>query len=262
MQAPHLKVLIVKVKESLLQDGLLISVAKIVKYLSHNLQHKIFKSRILSLRSNEDRFTWIYKNNYWTSSESRSGVGSTLKYTENLRKELPNLFREYEIQQVFDAPCGDFNWMKHLLSSVDIHYIGGDIVKPLIEFLNINHKSKTVSFFHFDLIKDIPPHVDLMVCRDCLFHFSFEDTRAVLENFIKSNTPYLLTTTHKNENDLFTNKNILTGDFRYIDLFSPPYNFPRNPLYAIDDWMAPEPERQMCMWSREQIISSLKIFNH
>ena len=36
-----------------------------------------------------------------------------------------------EIKRLFDAPCGDFNWMKevHLL---DVDYIGGDIVSSLV----------------------------------------------------------------------------------------------------------------------------------
>lgn len=152
--------------------------------------------------------------------------------------------------------------MKQLLPSVDVHYIGGDIVKPLVEDLNINYKSKKVSFIHFDLIKDTPPQVDLMIFRDCLFHLSFEDTKEVLEKFIKSKSTYVLTTTHKNINNLFANRDILTGDFRCIDLFSPPYNFSHDPLYIIDDWMAPHRERQMCLWSREQIISSSNIFNN
>ena len=38
-------------------------------------------------------------------------------------------------------------------------------------------------------------------------------------------------------------EDISTGDFRFIDLFSKPYNFPSDPLYVIEDWIAPDPER-------------------
>jgi hypothetical protein len=183
-----------------------------------------------------------------------------LKYTANLRGELPKLFNRYSIKKVFDAPCGDFNWMGHLLPSIDIEYIGADIVKPLIENLTNKHNSAKIKFFHFDLVKEIPPQVDLMICRDCLFHLSFQDTKSILENFILSNTTYLLTTTHKNMGGSFANKDILTGDFRCIDLFSKPYNFPTDPLYVIDDWMEPEPERQMCLWNRDQVLLALRTF--
>ena len=45
-----------------------------------------------------------------------------------------------------------------------------------------------------------------------------------------------------------------------MDLFKAPYSFPSPPLLVIDDWLPPEPERQMCLWSREQVISVLQHF--
>jgi hypothetical protein len=248
-----------KLKKSLQNEGIIATVIKIIYYPIKLIKYKKFQ-RVLSLKSNEDKFTWIYKKNYWSSNESFSGPGSTLKYTKNLRKELPNLFSRYSIQKVFDAPCGDFNWMSHLLLFVKIKYIGGDIVKPLIDNLNIKYKSGRISFVHFDLIKEVPPEVDLMICRDFLFHLSFQDIKSVLENYIKSKSTYLLTTTHKNIGRSFTNRNILTGDSRCIDLFSKPFNFPANPLYVIEDWMFPDPERQMCLWDRKQVLLALRTF--
>jgi hypothetical protein len=249
-----------KIKESLQRKGPIATAIKIFHYPINRLKNNRFQKEVLSLKSNEDRFTWIYKNNHWSSSESLSGTGSTLKYTANLRKELPNLFSRYSIQRVFDAPCGDFNWMRHLLPSVNIEYIGADIVKPLIDNLNNNYKSAKILFIHFDLVKETPPQVDLMICRDCLFHLSFQDTKSVLENFIQSKSTYLLTTTHKNMGGSFTNIDISTGDFRCIDLFSKPYNFPANPLYIIEDWIAPDPERRMCLWNKEQVLLALRSF--
>jgi hypothetical protein len=29
---------------------------------------------------------------------------------------------------------------------------------------------------------------------------------------------------------------------------------------VIEDWIAPDPERQMCLWSREQILLALRTF--
>jgi hypothetical protein len=248
-----------KLKKCLQNEGVIATAIKIIYYPINLVKKKRFV-KILSLKSNEDKFTWIYKKNYWSCKESFSGPGSTLKYTKNLRNELPNLFRRYSIQKIFDAPCGDFNWMSHLLPLIKLQYIGGDIVKPLIDSLNINYKSARISFVHFDLISEIPPKVDLMICRDFLFHLSFQDTKSVLENYIESKSTYLLTTTHKNMGSSFSNQDILTGDFRCIDLFSKPYNFPTNPLYVIEDWVFPDPERQMCLWSKEQILLALRTF--
>lgn len=59
-------------------------------------------------------FTSIYRNNGWGSLESRSGAGSTLASTANIRRELPGLVERLNIRTLLDAPCGDFNWMKEV----------------------------------------------------------------------------------------------------------------------------------------------------
>ena len=112
---------------------------------------------------------------------------------------------------------------------------------------------------HIDLISGKFPPADLMICRDCLFHLSYSDTRSVLENFVASGIPYLLTTSHKNDGTI-VNRDIQTGSFRVMDLFAPPYNFPRETLARIDDWVAPDPEREMCLWTREQVVAILGAF--
>jgi hypothetical protein len=249
--------LIYKVKQSVQKEGLLSTSLKVLRHPLKYVSVLLFRKKVLQANSNEDRFTWIYKSNHWSSSESASGTGSTLSYTQNLRKELPKLLSTYSIKTIFDAPCGDFNWMKHMLSSVDVDYIGGDIVKPLIDKLSDAHGAEHVKFRHIDLTKDELPSADLMICRDCLFHLSYADIRSVLLNFVNSGIPYLLTTTHTNESQSFKNRDILTGDYRLIDLFSSPFNLPDAPLYRIDDWLHPDPERQMCLWSREQVSYAL-----
>jgi alpha-maltose-1-phosphate synthase len=209
-------------------------------------------------RPHQATFTKIYQTNYWGNPESRSGPGSMIRYTANLRRHLPELFRKYNIATVLDAPCGDYNWMRLVVESTPIQYIGADIVQDIVES-NQPFTSDRASFLQLDITTQPLPKADLMICRDCLFHLTYEDTKAFLVNFIEANIPYLLTTTHKN-NQKFSNRNIKTGDFRRIDLFSAPYNLHRKPQERIDDWMSPEPEREMCLWSKEQIMSQLHQF--
>ena len=200
----------------------------------------------------EKRFTQIYLLNYWGNSESVSGLGSTMEYTKNLRSNLPQLFIQFDIKILLDAPCGDFNWMQHVVRDTGVRYIGGDIVKPLIISNNKKYATENIFFQELDLTKSKFPYADLLICRDCLFHLSFEDTKSVLRRFLESKIPFLLTTTHRTQNE-FINYDIESASFRLINLFLPPYSFPVDVLFRIDDWHSPDPEREMCLWSRQQI---------
>lgn len=237
-------------------DGLIKTITKIVKYPFEIGTRHTHAKKILIHSSVEDRFTEMYRRNYWGTKETASGSGSTLEYTENLRSKLPELFSKYSIKTVFDAPCGDFNWMRHVVAGGDFNYIGGDVVLPMISSHNAKYKNDRTKFVHIDLTKEKFPDADLMICRDCLFHLSLKDAELVILNFVNSKIPYLLTTTHVN-NGSFLNKDIASGDFRLLDLFSAPYYFPQEVLFRISDWIAPEPQREMCLWTREQVIGAL-----
>jgi hypothetical protein len=249
-----------KIRASIRNDGYSATVRRVAHAIPARLatyrRRAKFRADFLVLETPEDRFTQIYKKNYWKGSDSNSGSGSSIEYTANLRSQLPKLFARYSIKSVLDAPCGDFNWMKEVVSATSINYVGADIVKPLIQQLNEKYSSKTVKFVHLDITEDALPQADLMICRDCLIHLSFADTRSMLVNFVSSGIPYLLTTTHTNVG-AFQNHDIATGDYRLIDLYSAPYNFPHEPLAVIEDWVPPNPERTMCLWTRNQISAAL-----
>jgi hypothetical protein len=206
-----------------------------------------------------DLWTRWYEQKGLKNVESRSGDTSTLRSTTNLRKELPRLLHKFDVGTLFDAPCGDMNWMRAVLKDVEINYIGGDIVAPMMEQLKSDPElSQRAKFVTLDLTRDPFPSADLMLARDFLFHLSFEHTLAFLRNFVSSNIRYLLTTSHINEGT-FENRDITTGQFRRIDLFEPPYNFPRDTLDQILDGMN---DRYLYLWTRAQIADAYEKFGH
>ena len=229
---------------------------RIRRLLTKSFIKKAKKRRILKHVTIEDRFTEIYKLLWWQSKESVSGVGSELAQTEDIRKHLPILLKTLSIESVFDAPCGDFNWMKYVLSSCQVNYIGGDIVLPIVDNLNKTYVSENIRFIHIDLTKDLYPTADLMIVRDCFVHLSFADTKAFIRNFVDSDIKYLLASTYVNLN-YFENRDIKTGDFRGVDLFSEPYNFPKDVLSRFPD----RTNIEMCLWNKEQIGSALRRFS-
>lgn len=197
------------------------------------------KKAIFALENAESRFTQIYKTNHWNDLESRSGEGSTLENTRSIRSALPRVFKKYEINSILDVPCGDFNWMQYVVQETSISYIGGDIVRPLVEKNQAKYMSNRVDFVHLDLTKDLLPKADFMICRDCLFHLSYIDISNVLANFLAAEIPLLLTTTSVSPKaKRIDNFDISTGDFRLIDLCSEPFGLLQtNVLETIDDHM-------------------------
>jgi SAM-dependent methyltransferase len=203
----------------------------------------------LKTEINYERFTEIYKKNSWRNLESRSGPSSTLARTEQIRKQLPSLLIKHSINSMLDAPCGDLNWMSTLLQQGIVKtYVGADIVDDIV----LQNKKKYVGlanskFLVLDITKDNLPSSDLLLCRDCLFHFSYADLRRFLTNFAESEIPFLLTTTHYNLTG-FINKDITTGGWRWFDLFQKPLFFPP-PVDRISDG----PDRELCLFTKQQI---------
>lgn len=251
---------LIKTINSVRTAGILSTAARILAYVGSRANHRRQVQRrqaILSAEQIEDRFTQIYHYQYWGNGESVSGPGSTLGYTVNIRRQLLVIFDRFEIRSVFDAPCGDFNWMALVLEKANVSYVGGDIVAPLVQALNGKYSGPSVRFLHTDITKDRFPDADLWICRDCLFHLCDDDIKKALECFVESQVRYLLTTTHINQGAAFSNSDILSGDFRRIDLFAAPYNLPRDVLFRCEDWQAPEPPREMCLWTRAQVQTAL-----
>ena len=110
-------------------------------------------------------FDTIYETNKWNSKESISGVGSTLKKTQAIRKVLPTFLKEKEIVKLLDVPCGDFNWMKEV-DLGETHYIGGDIVEDLVNKTREKYANEKREFIKIDLVADELPQADAILVRD------------------------------------------------------------------------------------------------
>jgi hypothetical protein len=232
---------------------------KVFNYLSFkSYKKKIFEKNLFKINSVEEKFDKIYSTNYWLDNESRSGTGSSLRSTENIRVHLPKILEKFNIKKLFDAPCGDFNWMSQILKSVKVDYLGSDIVKDLI-ISNKKYENDKIKFSKLDIRVDKLPAADLMICRDCLFHFSYKDIFLFLNNFLSSDIKYILLTSHLNIEREFENKDIVTSDFRKIDLFSKPFNFEKNYIYTFEDKDKLEIQhfKQMYLFSKLQIKNSL-----
>jgi hypothetical protein len=157
------------------------------------------------------------------------------------------------VRTILDAPCGDYNWFRLIPRSEDIQYIGGDIVEPLVARNRSLFANANTLFVKLDIIKDPLPAADLWLCRDCLFHFSYKDIFRTLQNFLRSEIRFLLTSTYT---ECLENGDLPTGSFRQINLELPPLSFCR-PLRYIEDWIQGWPVRKLGLWEKQTLADAL-----
>jgi hypothetical protein len=179
--------------------------------------HYRFRSRPI-----KEVFTTIYNENHWSDQQSRSGTGSNNQQTVEVKIILSTVIQELNCKTILDLPCGDFNWVK----DVDFgtcRYFGADIVEELIASNKKKYENSRRSFSVLDLTNSVIPKVELIFNRDCLVHLSYEDIHKALDNIKKSGSTWLLTTTFPHHK----NRNIITGNWRPINLNEPPFSFPQ-----------------------------------
>jgi SAM-dependent methyltransferase len=198
---------------------------KIRKAMGENVDH-------LLQHSLADRFSAVYQNRVWLNgrlSGALSGLGSEITNTCLIRYQLPQLLESLGTRTLLDIGCGDFNWMKEI--QLPCEYIGIDIVRDLIEVNAIRYGGERRRFRALDATREPLPRADAVLCREVLFHLSFEDIWSLVENVRRSGTSFFIATT---DSDLRLNADIVSGDFRFLNLRRAPFWFPV-PSFSIWD---------------------------
>jgi SAM-dependent methyltransferase len=191
-----------------------------------------------------ERFSAIYKNRVWLNGRtagSLSGLGSDLESTEKVRQSLAELLKSLDTRVLLDVGCGDFTWMKEV--PFLLKYVGIDIAPGVIEANNALYHSEQRSFQVLDATLDPLPQADTILCREVLFHLSFQDIKRLVKNIRKCGSSFLIAT---NDNDLKYNADILSGDFRMLNLCRSPFFFPSPAQSIPDDGVLPH--RTLSAW--------------
>ena len=194
----------------------------------------------------KDIFSSIHRHNSWADPESVSGRGSTLPRTAEVRRSLGTLLESVDARSLLDAACGDFNWMRQV-GLENIQYTGTDVVPELITRNRQLYENQNRSFVLLDITSDPLPQVDVILCRDCFIHLSSSHIREAIANFKRSNSVFLLATTHTSIRE---NREIRTGGWRSVNLELPPFNFMPPIKLIIED---AESGKSLGLWNLEQL---------
>lgn len=174
------------------------------------------------MRVLKEIFTEKYVNNSWKGSESKSGPGSSVARKKDLLEKLQLFVESNGIRSILDCACGDFNWMKEFNFDLVEKYTGVDIVPDIIKH-NAQYSDRKIGFAVMDITERVPAGYDLILCNDCLFHLSYDDASAALENIRKSGALYFISTTFTEHE----NKDIESGNWRPINLEKEPFKLKR-----------------------------------
>lgn len=119
----------------------------------------------------------------WTGGlpETPCGSGSRMRETTQQREWIPQVIKKYGIKSIADIGAGDMNWInKTDLCGVD--YTAYDLVP------------RNSSVKRFDLVQEVPPKVDMIMCLWVLNHFPFDHCRQAIKNLKASGAKYLMMT--------------------------------------------------------------------
>ncbi len=169
------------------------------------------------------RFERIEQTNLWGAATSVSGLGSEDRATAAIREALPGLLQRLGARSLLDAPCGDGGWIGSM--QLDVDYTGIDIVPSLIAANNARVARGDLSgrFLVADITRDALPACDLILCRDCLVHLSFQNIARAMSRFRASGAQFLLVTTFPEWED---NRDCEDGDWRALNMTKAPFGWP------------------------------------
>jgi hypothetical protein len=114
--------------------------------------------------------------------ETPCGFGSKINQTAIQRKWLPAMVAKYKIYSIADIGAGDLNWIKLIEWPHPIHYAAYDLV-PRADGVK-----------PFDLIHEIPPACDMVLCLWLLNHLPEDHAREAMKNLLAADCEYIVYT--------------------------------------------------------------------
>ena len=204
-------------------------------------------------------FEQAFKNNLWGDADSRSGPGSSLAQTRTVRERLPALLARYGIGEMLDAPCGDFFWMREIISEINAIpcvYNGADIVEDLVKDNNAKYGNERVRFLHLNLIEERVPRVDLVLTRDCFLHLSCANVLKILQNYRAAGVKYVLVSTYSKPDRVNADVDGFSVPGRVLNMQNYPFLFPP-PLDVIVEGCTESDgghaDKSLALWRREDL---------
>lgn len=166
--------------------------------------------------SDQSIFSEIYGKNHWGNG---SGPGSSPSTTLSYRYLLESFIYSNNIRSVLDVGCGDWQHSRYIPWH-GIDYVGIDVVPEIIARNIATFGTANISFMAAN-VKDMKlPPAQLVVIKDVLQHWNNQEIFDFL-NKIKTYKFAIITNSTQSSP---SNRDILTGGFRPLNILLPPFN--------------------------------------
>lgn len=169
--------------------------------------------------------------------ESLSGPGSYLKNTTETVSLINQTIKKYNIKTILDLGCGDWNWFKTINMEDIISYVGWDSHNGMIESNRKQYGNPRIKFDIKDIVLEEYPKVDLIICRDVLFHMDINISQLCIDK-IKKSCKYLISTSF---NGNLKNSNIKSycyvknWGFHTINLNIEPFHLEKYIIKSVEE---------------------------
>jgi 2-polyprenyl-3-methyl-5-hydroxy-6-metoxy-1,4-benzoquinol methylase len=152
-----------------------------------------------------------------------SGGGSDSYFTIEYRCFLDKFIAMNGVRSIVDIGCGDWQFSR-FLNLDGVRYSGFDVVPSVVERNRHSYGSRDVEFSIMpSRLEDVPP-ADLLIMKDVLQHLPNDAIFDFSEKVFPRFTHCLLTNSYQKLNSR-QNIDITYGNFRCLDLTSPPFSF-------------------------------------
>lgn len=158
--------------------------------------------------------------------ESLSGPGSSKYQASDVRDFLQDSINKHSIKKILDLGCGDWNWME----DVDLQgaeYLGIDCDDNMIQQNLTKYGSDKIKFQVGDIFSGQIPKVDLVICRDVLFHVRQELAMRLIDRLKKIDDLFFLSTSFNQQDvnaDIQRYCDIEDWGYYQINLLQKPFN--------------------------------------
>jgi len=177
---------------------------------------------------------------------------SSMVGTERLRSQLPELFKKYNINSMFDSGANDAAWQAVTLANT-ISYSAGEKNPAMVKIAKAAHPN--LNIIVHDITVDTLPHVDLLFVRDVAIHLNNQGKHAMINNWKSSNIPWILMTqinyAEQNLDFEYDEDKIQFADINWL---LEPWCWP-DPIALVIDTVPelPNSTRAMGLWHRNQL---------